>query len=276
MGQGLTTQEKHNIKREIYTLYPGLEQQLEMAFSCHDIEGALALPYATLEPVIRHLLMQYGLIEYVTRFSKESGALDPSHIRHELAEFGVATTRLFGDAALSVDDFKSLAVVWLKKILDTHADDQAEWMEKLRADQEEQSANYARAMKEFQEQYVKQQAIYQQGLEEQQRQIQDWNRLLEDAQKTQQQIYDEEVRRMKEIQDREARASEIAQQEELELIRKYQHKLEEIAKSEGGKCFVYPASKTPYGACASAGAQEPCRRKRNHARKENRLAKGCC
>lgn len=50
-------------------------------------------------------------------------------------------------------------------------------MEKLRADQEEQSANYAKAMKEFQEQYVKQQAIYQQGLEEQQRQIQDWNRV---------------------------------------------------------------------------------------------------
>lgn len=73
MGQSLTTQEKHNIKREIYTLYPGLEQQLEMAFSCHDIEGTLTLPYATLEPVIRHLLMQYGLIEYVTRFSKESG-----------------------------------------------------------------------------------------------------------------------------------------------------------------------------------------------------------
>ena len=42
-------------------------------------------------------------------------------MRHELAEFGVATTRLFGDANLSVDDFKSLAVVWLKKILDTHA-----------------------------------------------------------------------------------------------------------------------------------------------------------
>ena len=100
--------------------------------------------------------------------------------------------------------------------------------------------------------------------------------LLEDAQKTQQQIYDEEVRRMKEIQDREARASEIARQEELELIRKYQHKLEEIAKSEGGKCFVYPACNTPYGACASAGAQEPCRRNRNHSRKEARLAKGCC
>lgn len=276
MGQTLTTQEKHNIKREIYTLYPGLEQQLEMAFSCHDVEGRLALPYATLEPVIRHLLMQYGLIEYVTRFSKESGALDPSHVRHELAEFGVPTSRLFGDVNLSVDDFKSLAVVWLKKILDTHADDQAEWMEKLRADQEEQSANYAKAMKEFQEQYVKQQAVYQQGLEEQQRQIQDWNKLLEDAQKTQQQIYDEEVRRMKEIQEREARASEIAREEELELIRKYRTKLEEIAKAENGKCFVYPACNTPYGACASAGAQEPCRRKRSQARKEQRAAKGCC
>ncbi|KAL8438976.1 hypothetical protein Efla_006921 [Eimeria flavescens] len=234
MGQTLTTEERHNIKREIYTLYPGLEQQLEMAFSCHDVENSMALPYSTLEPVIRHLLMQYGLIEYVTRFSKESGALDPTHVRHELADFGVATTRLFGDANLTVEDFKSLAVVWLKKILDTHADDQAEWMEKLRADQEEQSANYAKAMKEFQEQYVKQQAVYQQGLEEQQRQIQDWNRLLEDAQKTQQQIYEEEVRRMKEIQEREARASETARQEELELIRKYQTKLEEIAKAEGG------------------------------------------
>lgn len=77
MGQTLTTQEKHNIKREIYTLYPGLEQQLEMAFSCHDVEGRLALPYTTLEPVIRHLLMQYGLIEYVTRFSKDSGETYP-------------------------------------------------------------------------------------------------------------------------------------------------------------------------------------------------------
>ncbi|KAL8445806.1 hypothetical protein Emed_005362 [Eimeria media] len=125
-------------------------------------------------------------------------------------------------------------------------------------------------MKEFQEQYVKQQAVYQQGLEEQQRQIQDWNK------KTQQQIYDEEVRRMREIQEREAKASETARQEELDLIRKYQQKLEEIAKAEGGKCFVYPASHTPYGACASAGAQEPCRRKRSHARKEQKMAKGCC
>lgn len=97
--------------------------------------------------------------------------------------------------------------------------------------------------------------------------------LLEDAQKTQQQIYEEEVKRMQEIQDREAKAAERALQEEQELVRKYQDKLYEMAKREGGKCFVYPASHIPYGACASAGAQEPCRRKRRERRE---AAKGCC
>lgn len=276
MGQSVSTQEKHNMVQDIYAMYPGLEQQLEMAFTCHDLENSGKLPYTTLEPVVRHLLMQYGLIEYVTRFSKESGELDAKHIRTELNEFGVQTRRLCGDCELNGTEFKNLAVVWLRKILDTHADDQAEWMAKLRADQEQQCESYTRAMKEFQEQYSKQQAVYQHGLEEQQRQIQDWNRLLEDAQKTQQQLYEEEVERIKQIQEREAHMADRAAREEREMDEKYMQQLKEIAKADSsGKCFVYPASLTPYGACASAGAQEPSRRRRQ-VRSDRPVAKGCC
>ncbi|CBZ55243.1 conserved hypothetical protein [Neospora caninum Liverpool] len=274
MGQKLTVEERRNIKREVYMLYPGLEQQLEMAFTCHDLQHEGKLPYTTLEPIIRHLLMQYGLIEYVTRFSDSAGCLDANQVRAELNEFNVNTSGLCCGSSLTLEDFKSLAVIWLRKILDSHADDQAVWMSKLKAEQEEQAEAYTRAMREFQETFTQQHALYQQGLQEQQKQISDWNKLLEDAQKTQQHIYEQEMRRMEEARQKEASAAEEAMKEQMDLISQYKEKLEKIAAADkSGKCFVYPAAATPYGACASAGAQEPTRRRR--VKKEHQ-SRACC
>ncbi|EPR60942.1 hypothetical protein TGME49_313380 [Toxoplasma gondii ME49] len=274
MGQKLTVEERRNIKREVYMIYPGLEQQLEMAFTCHDLQHEGKLPYTTLEPIIRHLLMQYGLIEYVTRFSDSEGCLDANQIRAELNEFGVNTGGLCCGSSLTLEDFKSLAVIWLRKILDCHADDQAVWMAKLKAEQEEQAEAYTRAMREFQDTFTQQHALYQQGLQEQQKQINDWNKLLEDAQKTQQTIYEQEVRRMEEARLKEATAAEEAMKEQIDLISQYKEKLEKIAAADtSGKCFVYPAAATPYGACASAGAQEPTRRRRV---KKEHPSRACC
>lgn len=257
------TEDIFEVKRAIYAYYPGLEQQLEMAYACHDVSNQGVLPYSTLEPVIRHLLMQYGLIEYVTRFSNEKGALDSKHISRELRAFGVNIRGWNYEVGQTCEDFKSLAVCWLKKILDTYADDQAEWVEKLRAQQEEQSMNYMQAMKNFQEQYVTQQALYQQGIEEQQQQIAEWNKLLEDTQRTQQEVYEAEVRRMEEIKEKEDNAAVIAAKEQRKILEEYSNQIKKMAsEDQHGICFAYPSSATPYGACVSAGAQEPVKRKR--------------
>lgn len=50
-----------------------------------------------------------------------SGCLDPSHVRAEMSEFGVGTGNAICGGRLNIDDFKSLAVIWLRKILDSHA-----------------------------------------------------------------------------------------------------------------------------------------------------------
>lgn len=272
----------YEIKRSIYAYYPGLEQQLEMAYACHDVNNEGKLPYSVLEPVLRHLLMQYGLIEYVTRFCSEQGALDSKHVSSELSAFGVNIRSLCYEAGQTCENFKSIAVVWLKKILDTYADDQAEWVEKLREQQEEQSESYMKAMKSFQDQYVTQQALYKQGLEEQQQQIADWNKLLEDTQRTQQEVYEAEILRMEELKDREDNALTNAVKEQRKMLEEYTNQISKIAKEDtNGTCFVYPSSATPYGACVSAGAQEPTKRnkKKNKNGSRHVLEKGimgCC
>lgn len=57
------------------------------------------------------------------------------------------------------------------------SDDQSEWMEKLQAEREQQAEAYSKAMQEFQDKLATQHALYQQGLQEQQKQISDWNKV---------------------------------------------------------------------------------------------------
>eukprot|EP00921_Rhytidocystis_pertsovi_P012334 GHVQ01019995.1.p1 GENE.GHVQ01019995.1~~GHVQ01019995.1.p1 ORF type:complete len:299 (+),score=52.75 GHVQ01019995.1:366-1262(+) len=298
MGNTLSQDEVESVRTEVYSYYPGLEEQLEMAFSCHDIQDAKQLPFTTLEPVVRHLLMQYGLIEYLTRFSKtesistdtgkvQGGGLDCSFVSAMLRDFGV---RPYG--YLDVEDFKCFTIVWLKKILDTYKDDQIEWSEKMRAQQEEQARKYEDAMKEFESHYLHQQAVYQQGLEEQQKQISDWNRALENAEMTQQQMYDSEMKRI-EDEKRQAAAMDEMKDAQTELMLAYQQHLGDLntgveaSLGDRGMCdrspvpkttnFMYPITATPYGACASAGAQEPTRRdKRREKTEKNKMFKNCC
>ncbi|KAF8821534.1 hypothetical protein IE077_001925 [Cardiosporidium cionae] len=274
MGQKLSLEEQRNRKQYIYTYFPGLSQQLDMTFACHDLSTTGILSFSVLEPILRHLLMQYGLIEYVTRYIDENGCLDHKHIRNELSLFGLKV----GKSAYTCDDFKSLATIWLQKILDTYSDDQAKWQEKLLEEQKNQVNSYAEAMKSFQSQYAQQQAVYQQGIQEQQKQIAEWNKLLEETHRTQQQVYEAEIRRMEEIKLREANAAEEAAKEHLRIIAEYKSQLKKLAETDdSGICFVYPASCAPYGACASAGAQEPCRRKRERKRdSDSRAVAGFC
>ncbi|PHJ20932.1 hypothetical protein CSUI_005224 [Cystoisospora suis] len=56
-------------------------------------------------------------------------------------------------------------------------DDQSEWMGKLKAEREQQAEAYSKAMQEFQDKLATQHALYQQGLQEQQKQISDWNKV---------------------------------------------------------------------------------------------------
>lgn len=63
-------------RADTFQLWPGIEEQLELSFSSIDINGDEELSYTTLEPVLRHHLMQAGLIEYVTRFSRPDGTLE--------------------------------------------------------------------------------------------------------------------------------------------------------------------------------------------------------
>lgn len=79
---------------------------------------------------------------------------------------------------------------------------------------------------------------------------------------------------MEQVRQREATAAEEAMREQMSLISQYKERLERIAANDkSGKCFVYPAAATPYGACASAGAQEPTRRKRGA---KQHAHKACC
>lgn len=124
-------------RADTFTLWPGLDHQLELAFHSLDLDETGLLPYSTLEPVLRHQLMQIGLIEYVTRFALPDGRLDENVVRHYLDAFRVDLNR-----ELNIIDWKNLMLAWIRRVQDAQYEDIDRWQKSVASMQEAQAREY--------------------------------------------------------------------------------------------------------------------------------------
>ncbi|SBT71073.1 G2 protein, putative [Plasmodium malariae] len=258
MGQAVSKEDEME-KQSIYASYPGLEQQLDMVFACHDIHKQGKLPYKTIEMILRHFLMQCGFMEYVCRFVDENGKLDLKHIENYLTSKKLMyKLKCCGDSMLTVEEMKDLVITFLKKISDTYVDDQSKWMEKMKSSQEEQGKALEEAMSEYEKNILFNHAIKEQQLLQNNKKLDEWNETIENAYEVQQ-----EVLRQFEARKREKMNISSEKNKDLLIAKDYIEKIKEAAtdnRYDNSKCFVYPASSAPCGACTSAGAIMPHRR----------------
>lgn len=267
MGQ-ISSKEDDFEKQDIYASYPGLEQQLDMVFACHDIGNQGKLPYKTVEMILRHFLMQCGFMEYVCRFVDENGQLDLKHVESYMTSKNwLSKLKCCRDKTLTVDEMKTLVLMFLKKISDTHVDDQAKWMDKMRSSQEEQGKALEEAMNEYEKNILFNHALKEQQLLHNNKKLSEWNETIENAYEAQQ-----EVLRQFEAKKREDKKKmALEKNNELIIAKDYIDKIKEAATDSryaNSKCFVYPASSAPCGACTSAGAIAPYRRFKEPRRKK--------
>lgn len=124
-------------RRDIFSLWPGLEYHLELSFNSLDADQRGLLSYEILEPVLRHHLMQVGLIEYVTRFATPDGKLDEKEVDAYLVEYGI---NLGND--LDILDWKNLMLAWIRRVHGAQEEDIENWQNAIKKMQEEQAEKY--------------------------------------------------------------------------------------------------------------------------------------
>lgn len=258
MGQTISKEEELE-KQNIYASYPGLEQQLDMVFACHDIQKQGRLPYSTVEMLLRHFLMQCGFMEYVCRFVDENGKLDLKHIESYISSKKfLYKLKCCGEVMLTLEEMKSLVIIFLKKIADTHAEDQASWYEKMKITQEEQGRALEEAMSQYEKNILFNYALKEQQINYNNAKLEEWNETIENAYEAQQ-----EILRQFDLKKKEREKLTNDKKTELQIAADYIKKIKEAAmdnRFDNSKCFVYPASSAPSGACTSAGAIVPHRR----------------
>ncbi|CRG96843.1 G2 protein, putative [Plasmodium gallinaceum] len=258
MGQ-VASKEEEIERQNIYASYPGLEQQLDMVFACHDIDKQGKLPYKTVEMILRHFLMQCGFMEYVCRFVDENGRLDLNHVENYLSSKKlVHKLKCCGEIMLTLEEMKALVIIFLKKISDTYIEDQAKWMQNMKVSQEEQGKALEAAMSEYEKNVLFSHALKEQRIFQNNKKLGEWNDTIENAYEAQQ-----EILRQFETKKREKMELISEKNKEIEIAKDYIQKIKEAAvdnRYDNSKCFVYPASSAPCGACTSAGAVLPYRR----------------
>lgn len=257
MGQ-VSTKEEAIERQNIYASYPGLEQQLDMVFACHDIQKQGKLPYSTIEMLLRHFLMQCGFMEYVCRFVDSDGKLDLKHVEGYISKKFLYKLKCCGEAMLTLEEMKTLVLIFLKKISDTYAEDQNSWMEKMKTSQEEQGKALKEAMSQYEKNILFTHALKEQQIHFNNTKLNEWNETIENAYEAQQ-----EILRQFDMKEKEREKLTSIKKTELEIASEYIQKIKEAAidnRFDNSKCFVYPASSAPSGACTSAGAILPHRR----------------
>lgn len=144
MGQGqtgyvkpLSDSELYETRANLFALWPGLEYHLELSFNSLDLEREGLVDYETLEPALRHHLLQIGLIEYITRFVTSEGALDLEAVESYLASY-----KLDVKEKLDIIDWKNLMLAWICRVQQAQQEDIERWQTSLKERQEEQAGKY--------------------------------------------------------------------------------------------------------------------------------------
>lgn len=133
----------------LLSMWPGLEDQLVQSYLCHDVAEENAVPYDVLEPVLRHHLMQCGLIEFISRFVTEEGALDSFCVAPYLKRYKLSLAN-----PLTLQDWKHLCLAWIQLVQDSQAKDVSTWQKDLKSLQTKQINDFKNSMILFQHHYL--------------------------------------------------------------------------------------------------------------------------
>lgn len=258
-------------RADTFPLWPGLDHQLELAFHSLDLDETGLLPYSTLEPVLRHQLMQIGLIEYVTRFALPDGRLDDSYVRSYLNEYQVDLTR-----ELDIIDWKNMMLAWIRCVQDAQYEDIDKWQKSVTSMQEAQSREYQTAMRQFQQHYINQLEQYYRAVDEVHKKEEEYRAEWESSLGMQEEFYNSQLEFIKN-QEQAALAHYNRQVKgESDIQEQYIKELKGKTTVGPGNIttttYTYPVTVTATGAPVSAGAQVPSRRVLVKPRRRG----GCC
>lgn len=241
------------------TLWPGLETQLELSFNSLDVEGEGALPYDTLEPALRHHLMQIGLIEYVTRFALPDGKLDEKEITNYLHEYKIDLNQ-----DLDVLDWKNLMLCWIRRVEHAQHDDICNWQDSMRALQESQVHEYQIAMKQFQQHYINQLEAYYRAVDSVHQKEEQYRKEWEASLALQEEFHNTQMRYVQERNEEALEEYTKQVRHEQDLRAEYMRHLKTKVSSGPGNIsiisYAYPADLTEAGAPISGGCPIPYRR----------------
>eukprot|EP01071_Lankesteria_metandrocarpae_P014592 Lankesteria_metandrocarpae@DN8641_c0_g1_i1.p1 len=134
---------------KIFDMHPGLDRTVAGAFALHDLQKEGTLDYDVLEPVLRHILMKVGFLEFVVRFANADGSLNTTFVEPYFTRLGVNCRR-----SLSLYEWRSVVTAWIELVHETRAADSARWQEEVTRMQEEQALKFKRAMETFQDEYI--------------------------------------------------------------------------------------------------------------------------
>lgn len=252
----------------LFRMWPGLEEQLELSFASLDIDSCGLVYYEALEPMLRHHLMQMGLLEMVARLvNNETGALDLNHIDHYLKEYGVKI-----DEELDLNDWKLLCAAWIRRIMDLHEETEQKWRDEMALLQIQQSQKYQEALHRFQENYLSQLSNYYNSIDAAHKKEEEYRHEWENSLNLQQEFFETQ---MQFLQSRNEEALALYKSQVLAEGRVADQVLKHLdigrIQPDNDICpvttvkFAYPASITVTGAPISGGA--PCPFKRRRQRK---------
>jgi len=262
-----TEREKKNsvedqIAQYLFGLWPGLEDQLVQSYLCHDVEGVDSVPYDVLEPVLRHHLMQCGLIEYVTRFANPEGTLNTKAVAPYLKECGINLSK-----PLSMENWKKLNLAWIALVQDTQAEDVSRWQQDLQLLQDKQTQEYKKSMELFQEEYLRSLEGYYKAIEAEHKHEQAQREEWEQSQKLQEDFYNDQMGYCQRANDEAVKAFQDVQSCQKTVAEAYFKQIKPHRKSSSIVTYSYTLPEDQIVGPISAGCRAPslvkCGPKRN-------------
>ncbi|KAH0485969.1 MAG: hypothetical protein KVP17_002630 [Porospora cf. gigantea B] len=245
-------------------LYEGMEIVLATAFKCMDADADGLVEIVELEPVLRHHVMQLGMLEQLTRICHPNGKINFNEIAAYSRHWGF---RLRGQ--ISFEEYKKVAVATLRRLHEFAGQDCEQWVGTMTMLQKDQNAKYHQALDSFVDSYLAQLKSYQRTVDEaytkEKKFREDWqkNQNLQDQIMQQQQDFIQKmnVEADLNLEVRKAKARNKVINTLFHICRKQNAR---DAKNNDGRrtvSYLYPCGLTDSGVPVSGGAIEAAPRK---------------
>ncbi|EAN32844.1 hypothetical protein TpMuguga_02g00561 [Theileria parva strain Muguga] len=235
--------ELEELRLRVRAAHPTAESDVEALFNTNDVSNDGLLPYDIVDALLRHYLLLQGFQDHIFQFLDTNGKLDLGYVRKMMHESNMLVVN--EETMLSCEEMKLLAVIWLKLLSDSY----------LAKTLNQPNPNQLQVLNPNDSVTS--------------------NQLIHLTTHT-------NTNTMENVSNEENMDNSMGNEENNveEGLERYMSNIrDEIEKNRmcGIKCYAYPASLTPNGSCASAGAVVPHRRLKTHKQHKNLFTLfGCC